>query len=120
MQILINLIDWLSVNSGCSFKERFGLYCPSCGCTRAIKYLLKLDIVNSFLANPMVIVAVIVVLICLAIAIYEHNKLHYSKKLRMLRAKILGFFLIMWFVYAIARNLLLVYAGIDYLGDFYN
>ena len=120
MQILITLINWLSENSSCSFKERFDLYCPGCGCTRAAKYLLELDILNSFLANPMIIIVTLVILLCMTIAIYERVKFHYSKKLRILRAKILGAFLIMWFLYAIVRNLLLVCGGIDYLGDFYS
>lgn len=38
----------------CLFQLVTGLYCPGCGGTRAVMYLLHGDLVNSFIYHPLV------------------------------------------------------------------
>ena len=44
----------------CIFHELTGLYCPGCGGTRALKALLRGDVVLSFLYHPLVLYCVFV------------------------------------------------------------
>ena len=44
-----------AVHFHCPFRVIWGIYCPGCGCTRALRCLLKLDISGSFHNNPSVI-----------------------------------------------------------------
>ena len=49
----------------CSIYDKFGIYCPGCGCTRALVYLFQGDILKSLYYNPTVLYAVIVLIIYL-------------------------------------------------------
>ncbi len=42
----------------CAFYEKFGIYCPGCGGTRAVNALLHGELWDSFLYHPAVIYAV--------------------------------------------------------------
>lgn len=55
-------ILWLAINGKlpCLFREMTGLYCPGCGGTRAVKALLRGDIVTSFLYHPLVLYCALV------------------------------------------------------------
>lgn len=46
----------------CGFSQTLHLYCPGCGGTRSVKYLLEFDLVRSFLANPVPIYTAILLL----------------------------------------------------------
>ena len=39
----------------CLFHEIFGLYCPSCGSTRAVRRILHGDLVGAFRYNPLLV-----------------------------------------------------------------
>lgn len=45
----------------CIIYNKFGIYCPACGCTRAITSLYNLDIISSIKYNPAVIYSVIII-----------------------------------------------------------
>lgn len=47
----------------CSIYDKFGIYCPGCGCTRALVYLFQGDILKSLYYNPTVLYTVIVLII---------------------------------------------------------
>lgn len=49
----------------CWIYENFGIYCPGCGCTRALINLFKGNIIKSLYYNPTVLYAVIVLIIYL-------------------------------------------------------
>ncbi len=39
----------------CAFHELFGLYCPGCGSTRALRRILRGDLIGAFRYNPALI-----------------------------------------------------------------
>lgn len=47
----------------CLIYDKFGIYCPGCGCTRALTYLFQGDILKSLYYNPTVLYTVIVLTI---------------------------------------------------------
>ncbi len=110
---LVPKFPFLSV--GCPVQRIFCLYCPGCGGTRAVKALLRGDLLTSVQSNPVVIWGV-------ALCIWQYIRmvrgyLHRDRACLRIPAwswislivVILGFFVV--------RNLLLVFAGYDYLGD---
>jgi len=50
----------------CPYKQLFGIDCPTCGCQRALLFLLKGDFKSSFLMYPPLL-PVLMLLILLAI-----------------------------------------------------
>lgn len=117
MQKVINIFNRIFEGSTCSFKEKYNIYCPGCGGTRSLKRFLQMEFFDSFCANPWVILIVLDFLMFIAISMYEKYRLKGSKKFYRLRAKLLEITLIIWMLFFVARNILLKYAGIDYLGD---
>lgn len=55
MDILLQLFHW-SAGQGfpCLFHAMTGLYCPGCGGTRAVRALLRGDVLMSFQYHPLV------------------------------------------------------------------
>lgn len=49
----------------CWIYENFGIYCPGCGCTRALINLVQGNIIKSLYYNPTVLYTVIVLIIYL-------------------------------------------------------
>lgn len=99
----------------CPVRRILHLYCPGCGGTRAVKTLLRGDLLTSVQSNPVVIWGVV-------LCIWQYIRmvrgyLHRDRACLRIPAwswislivVILGFFVV--------RNLLLVFAGYDYLGD---
>lgn len=93
------------------------MYCPGCGVTRSLKALLQFKLVESFCSNPFIILIIIDLLFFVSIFAYEYYNRHEKKEMQKLVAKVLVITLIIFLVYSIVRNVLLIYAGIDYLGD---
>lgn len=96
----------------CLFSVFTHLYCPGCGCTRALRALLRLDLVGSLTANPSVAVTALILLwyeLC-----FLRNAHRQSGRVSAIPLYIGCAFFIGW---GILRNLLLVRLGIDPLGD---
>ena len=55
-------IIWKIMNGQmpCVFQELTGLYCPGCGGTRALKALMKGDVITSILYHPLILYVVFV------------------------------------------------------------
>ena len=102
-------------STGCFIRNQFHIYCPGCGGTRSVEALFNLQPVRSLYYNPAVILMILVAVCIQIIKIIEVKRGANIYKTRIL---VYGLFLAIWFVYFIARNILLVYFGIDMLGDF--
>ena len=87
----------------CNFYKWTGLYCPSCGDTRAVIALMNGDILLSLRQN-----ALIVVLLLIAIALYIELflKVVFEKRFKspILNLKFLCIFLILFAIYSVVRN----------------
>ena len=62
-------------NIGCPFLFIFGIPCPTCGTTRAIISLLRLDIDSYLKYNPMALPMCIAVLLMLNTDIIKHKRI---------------------------------------------
>ena len=100
----------------CKLKETLFIYCPGCGGTRAVYYLLKLDFLRSFISNPTVLVMSFILLLVdirAALALLKNDS-RIFKKINPRVFLIVPAVLIVNFVF---RNILLFGFGIDLLGD---
>ncbi len=101
----------------CAFPTYFHIYCPGCGGTRAVRYLMHGDVVRSFMAHPVVIYLLILYVQSVCVSVYtifikkDMVVRYYVRiwELWLLLGIVVGSFLI--------RNLLVVFFGIDFLGE---
>lgn len=98
----------------CAFKTLFHLYCPGCGGTRAVYYLLRLDLLNSFLCNPGVIFIVFTALYYWCKILFYLIKGGGNAEIRI-HFGFLYVFLGIIIVNCIIRNILFTGFDIDYL-----
>lgn len=100
----------------CFFAEKLHMYCPGCGGTRAVLALLNFRIIRSILCQPMVAYGAglcTYYYIGAIITIVKNNGKTYCK----FKDWTLWLLLIILVVFFIVRNVLLIFWGIDYLGD---
>lgn len=50
---------------GCIIRRFYGIYCPGCGGTRAVRAFLQGQFVDSFLYHPIVLYVAVIFLYCL-------------------------------------------------------
>ena len=100
----------------CGLKEYFHLYCPGCGGTHAVEALLRLDIVESFLYNPLVLYMVVCLLYYLFKTIVQLKKQNGNAYFAVHLGFLWVFVGLMVGIFII-RNFLLVQFQIDYLGE---
>lgn len=112
--MIFKFLDMI-ISQGCSFKTKFHIYCPGCGGTRALKALLQFHPIKSLYYNPIVIILIITIII---LVILKTREKRYNKSVYKIRKRVLNSFLVTWLIYFIFRNILLIYFGIDFLGDF--
>ena len=61
----------------CIFQKYLGIACPGCGLTRALRYLVKFDLINAFRMNILSIplfILIMIVLVMLIIDIIKNKK----------------------------------------------
>ena len=95
----------------------FGLYCPTCGMTRAAHSILSLDLAAALRYHPLIFLLGATVLYYDAFWLVATLR---KKPAILRRATRIPFFLTVaaLLVYFILRNLLLLGFGIDLVGDF--
>ena len=91
----------------CFFKEVTHFYCPACGGTRSVIALLHLDIERAFLCNPTVVYA----------GVMFQKVTGREMKIMKPRLWMLIVGCILFFGFAVIRNIMVYQFGYDYLGD---
>lgn len=114
LAFIYNILFEESLIGKCVFLDTFGLYCPGCGGSRSLNFLLNFDLINSFIYYPPIIITVLILLYAnlrLLLAIIKKTetvtKIDYRLFLIIPVAIILNF---------VIRNILLFF-GIDLLGN---
>lgn len=102
--------------STCIMKIFFHLYCPGCGCTRAIYVLLRGHVIKAILFNPFIPYvcfwcAYYYIRFCISII---KNKTH---GMILINLNVIWTGLVILIVFFILRNILLVTGIWDYIGD---
>ena len=101
--------------SSCAVHDFLHLYCPLCGGTRAVSALLHGNLPEALRYQP-----VVVIFVGIALVYYIMAWVHlFRKKPLMTRvpATLSIGFTVLLFGYCVVRNLLLVFFGIDSIGD---
>lgn len=93
------------------------MYCPGCGGTRAVEALLHFDIIESFMCNPLVLYLIFYI-IAISISFIKERKIKQPRKYWYFRLMLNISVLIVIFLIYVVRNYLLIYKGVDVLGDF--
>ncbi len=114
--LLENDPDFLKA-SFCIFKDRLNLYCPACGASRSIASFLRFNFISSFLYYPPIIISAAVIIDYdrrLIMSVIRKNsgitdRFNFFTFIIIPIAVILTFFI---------RNILLLFFGIDTVGDF--
>lgn len=100
----------------CLAKYILHIYCPGCGGTHSVRYLLSLRFLDAFLANPLVPCGAIVLLYywirMLVALIRGKGKCVY----RMWLGWLWGM-LILMIAFFLIRNCLLIFCHYDFLGE---
>ena len=106
--LLITDFEIISWYPKCDFLSKTGLYCPGCGGTRAVKSLLRGDLIRSFLFHPFVpYSAIMYIVFMLYVFLKKHFKLF--KKVSPVESVIcisVGVLLLQWIVKVILQFVL--------------
>ena len=100
----------------CHFKNRFGLYCPGCGGSRALIALLKFDILEAFVLFPALPITVLI-LLSLYIRVFISFIKNDEKYVKGFHINLIILIPLVIIFYFFLRNLLLAF-DIDLIGDF--
>lgn len=105
---------YLAFHMPCLFHLLTGWYCPGCGGTRAVKYLLQGKLLLSFQYHPLVLYAAAIALVKLAsvaaVCVTKHREFE-LKHGKALMYGALAVVAVNWVI----KNYLLVVKGIDLL-----
>lgn len=99
----------------CILHDTLHLYCPTCGGTRAVCALLRFDIIGALKSNAFAVSFAVIFLyydIRAFIAILKKKQ-----RVLFIPAYVWILLLIWLAVFAVGRNLLMIYCGTDPLGD---
>lgn len=99
----------------CTLYEFFGLYCPGCGTTRALDALVHGRLFTAVRANPGAVMSAAYLLwidIKLGISTFKSKPFIFGRPERV-SLIVIAAVLVLW---AIIRNLILIFCGYDLLG----
>lgn len=113
--ILVRIYDGAVSDPTCRFQQVFSLYCPGCGGSRALRALLRLDLVSAIRLHPPLVSALPLAVyaeVLLVLGILKHDARYITRfKIWTLTIPVI-FAAVFFFV----RNALLL-SEIDILGD---
>ena len=104
-----------SVFMGCLIHDRFFLYCPLCGGTRAVSALLRFELAEAFSYNAFV---VLLVFFAIALDVWAFVRLLRGHA-NLLPIPGWGWIVlvVLMILYGVLRNYLMIAHGIDPVGD---
>jgi hypothetical protein len=108
------ILKLLKFEAPCTFHEVTGLYCPGCGATRAARFLIRGNIKESFIFNPIVLYVCIATFIFLIFVVkYRISGRVLNKDRVILPMLYIGIFILLlnWII----KDSFLLFAGIDLL-----
>lgn len=111
---MADLMNYIRQGLPCLFHELTGLYCPGCGGTRAVKALLRGELVTSFFYHPVVIYTAVVllgILLLYAISKVLHRNFYKIRHYEWFAYVGIVIILINWVI----KNYYLLAKGIDLL-----
>lgn len=119
--IVFNKNGLMNMNFGrlfwnCGLHDNAHLYCPGCGGTRAVKELLQGHIIASFMYHPCILIYTLYFLwyyIGTTLGILWKGKRRFFR----FRLWIVMVLIFLPVVFGIGRDILLVYAHYDYIGE---
>lgn len=108
------ILQLFKFEAPCAFHEVTGLYCPGCGATRAAKFLIRGDIKQSFVFNPIVLYVCIATFIFFIFVVkYKISGKVINKDRIILPMLYIGIFILLlnWII----KDSFLLFAGMDLL-----
>lgn len=110
------IASWMPASlTGCLIHDRFFLYCPLCGGTRAVSAILRLDFAAAFANNAFV---VLLFFFALALDVWALIRLlRGHTNLLPLPSWVWIVLVVVMLSYAVLRNYLMISHGIDPVGD---
>ncbi len=88
---------WLRLMPECYFLKTTGFYCPGCGATRAVVYMLNGRFIKAFMYNPGVVSLALIIVLAFAEKITD-------KKILPQKVTFWVVFIVILFTYYILRN----------------
>lgn len=101
----------------CYIRTHFGIYCPGCGGTRAFLAIIHGQIIKSLQYNPIILILIIDIILMKVLNIIDKKNPN-GRKILDYKIKYNIVLLILWMIYFIVRNYLLIIMKIDIVGDF--
>lgn len=101
----------------CYIRTHFGIYCPGCGGTRAFLAIIHGHIIRSLQYNPIILLLIIDIILMKALNIIDKKNPN-GRKILDYKIKYNVMLLILWVIYFIVRNYLLIIMNVDIVGDF--
>lgn len=108
-------MDFSKIVFPCILYNVFGIYCPGCGGTRSIIFLLQGKIIESFLAYP----ATLIVVVGVSIFVIKYILSLLLQKVKKPKLRISYLFIVLGVIVVnwIIRNILLIRYGITIIGQ---
>lgn len=116
-QLSFKIKELLGLISNCSIRNKYSIYCPGCGGTRALLALIDGKILTSLYYNPLVI-CIIFDIVFSIITVYIEKFSYNKSRFMQYRITIKIINLIVILLLFVVRNILLIYFDVDLLGDF--
>lgn len=101
----------------CGLKMFFHLYCPGCGGTRALDAFLHGQFLHSLLLQPTILYLFVFFISYYVPALFLFLGIRKKPLRYIVYLYILCGLLVLIILFFIARNLLMVYGGYDYIGE---
>lgn len=97
----------------CIVFRELGIYCPGCGGTRSLIFLLRLDFLNSFLSYPPLIFSLFLIICCDILALLSIIK----KDLKYIKLFKTEYFLIIPVIIVLNFfiRIILLFNGVDFM-----